>query len=525
MAKHKRVSHKKKEKKEEQKYPVKQHESKPQFDRSHELDQESLSLTDTPFYPQIAEHSALLSSISSSEQRHKFMIQLHRTYGNTYVQHLVESVRTQTKTNINASKDFYGQDAIVSLAPVKQPPPVPTYKPWKQGEKASEEKKVEEPYENKPLEGMDRTIYEQALAIFKQMKKPRILGGTTKSVRRLEALKYLKETVENSKKYTRHTQMVINSVMEAYKEVFGEELTEEKAPEKLGTEGQEKVSRWQKFKIFVSSIFTIKKWISWIKDFITFCKDPQKAVEDKAGITLPGFLSFAQPIADKVAQWTQWLPIVGIVTSIISLINGLRNTLSKFKDMLALRSAAKEAKKKLVKDTATEELQEAAQYGYAKVRRGFFSRLYNMIKSAANLVLSVAKLVVGMFSGGIGAIIVQAFDLALTLVDLAVAAGRKIKGFAKWILGIRGKARRENAEKIVMAARDGSDEAIDLLLKLDPSGIVRGGKLDKFWYWLKYWGEKKTAHSKEMLKQILKDWDKKEIDTLVKGVAEKLKSQ
>ncbi len=521
MAKHKRVTREKHEKV-GHKYPVRQHDSKPQIDRSNEKEYESLSITKTPYYPQMDEHNALLSSISSSEQRHGFMMKLHQTYGNKYVQRLVELVQAEAKLNISTPKDL---EVGTNLAPAKQPPPVPTYKPWKQEEKASEEKKVEEPYEYKPLEGMDRTIYEQALLKFKQMKKPRILGGVTKSVRRLEALKYLKETVQQSKVYTRHTQMVINSIMEAYKEVFGEELTEEKAPERLGTEGQEKVSRWQKFKIFVSSIFSIKKWISWIKDFIEFCKDPAKAVEDKAGITLPGFLSFAQPIADQVAKWTQWLPIVGIVTSIVSMINGIRNTLSKFKDMLALRSAAKEAKKKQVKDTASEELQEAAQYGYAKVRRGFFSRLYNMIKSAANLVLSVAKLVVGMFSGGIGAIIVQAADLALTLVDLAVTAARKIKGFAKWILGIRGKARRENAEKIVMAARDGSDEAIDLILKLDPSGIVRGGKLDKSWYWLKYWGAKKTAHSKEMLKQILKDWDKKEIDTLVKGVAEKLKSQ
>lgn len=153
------------------------------------------------------------------------------------------------------------------------------------------------------------------------------------------------------------------------------------------------------------------------------------------------------------------------------------------------------------------------------------SRLFNLAKSAAGLVLGVAKLVVGMFSGGIGAIIVQAFDLALTLVDLASTALRKVKGFGKWLLGTRGKARRENAEKIVIAAQGGSDEALNLIIKLNPSGIARGGKLDKFWYWLKYWGAEKKAHNKEMLTEILKDWDKKEIDTLVKGVAEKLKSQ
>jgi hypothetical protein len=93
------------------------------------------------------------------------------------------------------------------------------------------------------------------------------------------------------------------------------------------------------------------------------------------------------------------------------------------------------------------------------------------------------------------------------------------------LLGTRGKARRQNAEKIVMSARDGSEDAMRLLLQLDPSAIARGDKLDKFWYWLKYWGAEKKAHEKQMLMNILKDWDKKEINTLVEGVAEKLKSQ
>jgi hypothetical protein len=310
--------------------------------------------------------------------------------------------------------------------------------------------------------------------------------------------------------------------MEAYRETFGEELKEEKA--ELGKEGQEKVSTWQKFKEFVSAVFKMNSWRKWIKDFIELVKNPSEAVADKGPTILPAFLSFAQPVANQIALWTKWLPIFGIVSSIWSMIKGIGETWSKLKDMLALKSTAKAAGKNK-EDPSSAELAEAAQYGYAKVKRGFFSRLFNLVKSAADLVLGVAKLVVGMFSGGIGAIIVQAFDLASTLVDLVVTSIRKIRGFGKWLLGTRGKARRENAEKIVTAAREGSEEAMGLILKLDPSGIARGDKLDKFWYWLKYWGAEKKAHNKEMLTRTLQDWDKKQIDTLVKGVAEKLKSQ
>jgi len=383
------------------------------------------------------------------------------------------------------------------------------------------EKKVEPPYKMEPLEGMDKLAYDNGMKKFKQMKKPRILGGASKSVRRLEALKYLQETVESSKKYTPYSQMIVNSILQAYKDVFGTELKEDKADEKLGKGEQEKVSTWQKFKEFVSSIFHIKDWINWIKEFIGFCKNPVDAVAEKASTVLPGFLKFAQPIADQVSKWTKWLPIVGVVTSLFSLVKSIPGVISKFFDMRALKSTAREPKKD--KESGGE-LEEAAQYGYAKVKRGFWSRIFGMAKGAGDVVLSVAKLVVGLFSGGIGAIVVQALELSATVIDLAVTAFRKIKGFGKWLLGKRGKARRENAEKIIMAAKQGSVEAAELILKLAPAGMTRGGTLDKLNNWFKYWGANKKAHDKKMLMEILRDWDKKELDALVDGMADKLKS-
>ena len=95
----------------DQKHHVRQKESQPLFDRSHAWDQGILSIVETPFYPRMDEHAAILSSIPFSAQRHKFIMRLHQTYGNRYVQRLVESVRAQAKLTVNAPNDVYEQEA------------------------------------------------------------------------------------------------------------------------------------------------------------------------------------------------------------------------------------------------------------------------------------------------------------------------------------------------------------------------------------------------------------------------------
>jgi len=68
---------------------LRQKESGQLFNESPEKDQGSLSLTDSPFYPRIDEHISTLSKISTPIQRQQFVMHLQQTYGNRYIQRLV----------------------------------------------------------------------------------------------------------------------------------------------------------------------------------------------------------------------------------------------------------------------------------------------------------------------------------------------------------------------------------------------------------------------------------------------------
>jgi hypothetical protein len=110
MAEQERATHGEKEKA-DQKHRPKQQESQPVFDRSHEWDQGPLSLTETPFHPQMDEHAAILSRIPFTAQRHEFIMQLNNTYGNRYVQRLMESMNVQAKLTVSDPNDVYEKEA------------------------------------------------------------------------------------------------------------------------------------------------------------------------------------------------------------------------------------------------------------------------------------------------------------------------------------------------------------------------------------------------------------------------------
>jgi len=109
MAKHRRV---KKDKKvdEDQRHLTKQKDSKPSFDQSLARDTDPSSLTETPFFPRMEKHAAMLSGLPFAAQRNNFIMQLHQTYGNRYVQRLMESTDAQTKLTISEPGDIYEQE-------------------------------------------------------------------------------------------------------------------------------------------------------------------------------------------------------------------------------------------------------------------------------------------------------------------------------------------------------------------------------------------------------------------------------
>jgi len=95
----------------DQKKRARQKEPQLSSDNFHARDQGLLSLAETPFHPRMDEHTAMLSGIPFARQRHNFIIQLQKTYGNRYVQRLVESMNVQAKLTVSDPGDIYEQEA------------------------------------------------------------------------------------------------------------------------------------------------------------------------------------------------------------------------------------------------------------------------------------------------------------------------------------------------------------------------------------------------------------------------------
>ena len=110
MAEHESATQQKHEKV-EQKHRVSQRDYQPLIDQSYTPDQRPFSLTETPFYPRMDEHAAVLSGIPFSAQRHEFIMRLHQTYGNSYVQRLMESMKVRAKMTVSAPNDVYEREA------------------------------------------------------------------------------------------------------------------------------------------------------------------------------------------------------------------------------------------------------------------------------------------------------------------------------------------------------------------------------------------------------------------------------
>jgi hypothetical protein len=110
MAEHERTSQKTQEKV-EQKHRIRQQESEPVIDHFHAWEQGTLSIGETPFLPRMDEHAELISRIPFAKQRHDFILQLQQTYGNRYVQRLIESMKVQGKLNVSSPNDIYEQEA------------------------------------------------------------------------------------------------------------------------------------------------------------------------------------------------------------------------------------------------------------------------------------------------------------------------------------------------------------------------------------------------------------------------------
>ena len=76
-------------------------------DQFKKWDTELSSLTETPFEPPIRKHAQLLAMTHSDIQQSNLVLHLQRTYGNKYVQRLIESSSVHAKPTGNTPNDIY----------------------------------------------------------------------------------------------------------------------------------------------------------------------------------------------------------------------------------------------------------------------------------------------------------------------------------------------------------------------------------------------------------------------------------
>ena len=83
----------------------------PLLDRSHTTETGNLSFAATPFRPPVESNAESLANAQSGEERAAISADLQQSYGNRYVQRLVESMRIQPKLTVNPPNDVYEQEA------------------------------------------------------------------------------------------------------------------------------------------------------------------------------------------------------------------------------------------------------------------------------------------------------------------------------------------------------------------------------------------------------------------------------
>jgi hypothetical protein len=88
---------------------VKQQDSQTINDPRHAQDLNQFALTEHSFLPRTNRHISLLSRTVSSRERASLVINLQRTYGNSYVQRLLRSLPLESRTETSYSSNVHNQ--------------------------------------------------------------------------------------------------------------------------------------------------------------------------------------------------------------------------------------------------------------------------------------------------------------------------------------------------------------------------------------------------------------------------------
>jgi len=126
------------------------------------------------------------------------------------------------------------------------------------------------------------------------------------------------------------------------------------------------------------------------------------------------------------------------------------------------RKQTRDEFEKVKKSAKNGELKEIATYALGKVRRSYYTKIFEFVSAIA----SVASKLITIFGGpaAVGGVVMGAVN---TLAGAAKTATQKVKGFWKWLNNRRGANRAKNSEALIRLAVEKKDpEAIDLLFAI-----------------------------------------------------------
>ena len=149
----------------ESKHRSKQQEPESTFDQFYDRNVDLFSLSETTFDPRMDEHAELLARAASHSDVavHNLVMQLHQTYGNRYVQRLLNSNAVQAKLTVNAPGDIYEQEADRIADEVISAEKSQVHRQEEEEEEEKEEKEEEEEEEElqaQSAEGQPDTVSE-----------------------------------------------------------------------------------------------------------------------------------------------------------------------------------------------------------------------------------------------------------------------------------------------------------------------------------------------------------------------------
>ncbi|MEA5561289.1 eCIS core domain-containing protein [Planktothrix agardhii] len=226
---------------------------------------------------------------------------------------------------------------------------------------------------------------------------------------------------------------------------------------------------------------------------VTFGAGAKGFIEDMSQNIQQGEnLSAGEVIANRSLNYAELIkasPVSSIGGSVVSFLVSAYNVYDSYSIRKALKTAAM-AKNKIDPDSVDwnnleevnkyfasqpfdynailndDKVMQSAEYGYAKVTRRFYRSIYHTVNSFIKMIADILCVT------GIGTIPGVIIKTAQGVLKFAEVAMDKIKGFIKIITGRRGVGRKINAENIVEAAFTGNQKALQLLVDLDPIGLL-----------------------------------------------------